>query len=488
MLALLTALTLAVQQRAWRPEERVLIGSFHEVGALARDQRRVYSVVPGAISIYDFSAGRWDLPITLEDGVPSFDPPSAAEFEPVTAELWVGTRSGLIYRYRPMPFRVEVVTGGLGAVQALIALPSLDDYVYAQTSAGWFRIRRSSFTPQQIGQPPAEIVRAAQARSTLDPALRAFTARLGVDSRGQRWALRASLPAERPNRFWLGTSGGGLFSFDAITGQADWKWFGTASQGVSALALTSAGLWFGGDGRGARAGVTRATPDLQSWEFDDSQAGAPRVIFEFALGNDQLVAATPDGVYAHGHSGWRRLNSLAAHSLAVLKSVFAATRTEVVNVSSGRSVLRAAQIQRVRAVRDSIWILAERTIFRHLPEDSIWVQSEGPASAEAFIDVAARGDTTLLLTDRSLYLHDGSRWSGPLGNVHAAGLGRLRSLALRDSSIWIAGERGALRWTPAATEVFRVPQDIPAGPVMQVLDLGRYVWFATPAGALRVQR
>src|SRR5690606_31671124 len=56
--------------RLWRPEERILITSFHELGAVTADQRRVYAASPQGIEVYDFAVGRWEAPITLEDGFP----------------------------------------------------------------------------------------------------------------------------------------------------------------------------------------------------------------------------------------------------------------------------------------------------------------------------------------------------------------------------------------------------------------------------------
>ena len=488
----LLALVLATQQQVWRPHDRVLITAFNDVGAITRDERRVYMASPGAISIYDFIAGRWELPLTLEDGVPPFDLPTAAAYEPVLSEVWIGTRGGLVYRYRNVPFRVEVVTAGLGSVQALVALPNIDDFVYARTSVGWFRMRRSSFSAQPISTPPAEIAHAAATRLTLDPLLRAYTAVLGLDASGQRWPVTSFVPDERPERFWFGTRGGGMFYFDPLRQTSDWHWFGAASETVTALAATAQHVWFGSDGRGPRYGLARGTHDLQNWEFHDMRAGAPRAaVNDLLTRGDEVWAATRDGVYLYQQRKWSRIGSGEAESLAASAAgVWGSASDQVFELSGTRPrvIVRAASIQRVRVIRDSLWILADRAILRHHPGDTLWVRAQDPPASEVLIDVGARGDSTFLLTTGALHVHDGSTWSAAQPWTRTANLGRLRSLTITSDAVLIAGDRGAARWSAGNVEVLRVPQDIPVGPVFQIVESGNYTWYATPAGALRIER
>jgi hypothetical protein len=67
-------------------------------------------------------------------------------------------------------------------------------------------------------------------------------------------------------------------------------------------------------------------------------------------------------------------------------------------------------------------------------------------------------------------------------------LGQLGMLIEDHGDLWILGARGAAvrRAESAAWSYYSAPEDIPEGPVRDLLPLGDVIWLATPAGALRV--
>ena len=99
--------------------------------------------------------------------------------------------------------------------------------------------------------------------------------------------------------------------------------------------------------------------------------------------------------------------------------------------------------------------------------------------------LACHGESLYLAGPRLLLVHEGDVWHPPLP---LGGSGTVRSLAATGSGVWVGADGGAARWDGAAGqwETYLVPGDIPAGPVLGVLALGRSLWLATPAGALRL--
>jgi hypothetical protein len=62
-------------------------------------------------------------------------------------------------------------------------------------------------------------------------------------------------------------------------------------------------------------------------------------------------------------------------------------------------------------------------------------------------------------------------------------------LALADGRLWVAGPAGIAHRDPStrAWQAFSVPEDVPAGPVVDVVPDGEWVWAATMAGAARLR-
>jgi hypothetical protein len=84
-----------------------------------------------------------------------------------------------------------------------------------------------------------------------------------------------------------------------------------------------------------------------------------------------------------------------------------------------------------------------------------------------------------------LTAHDGNGWGEP---VPLGARGRVRALAADQSGIWLAHDGGASHWDPTGREWWHylVPQDVPLGPVLDVLPAGDHLWLATPVGAVRL--
>jgi ligand-binding sensor domain-containing protein len=113
-------------------------------------------------------------------------------------------------------------------------------------------------------------------------------------------------------------------------------------------------------------------------------------------------------------------------------------------------------------------------------------RAEPPGFSGRVRALACRGGSLYLAGPRVLLVHDGEAWRPP---VPIGGSGTVYSLVAAEDGLWVGGDGGAARWDAAAGEwlTYLVPDDIPAGPVVGVHTVGDWLWLATPAGALRLE-
>ncbi|MEX2281892.1 MAG: hypothetical protein WEE89_05375 [Gemmatimonadota bacterium] len=491
--------SLAAQSRLWQPDERVLITSFADVGALAADQRKLYIASPGGLAIYDYVRERWDYPSTVEDEYPAGEQPSALAYDPIQMEVWLGTANGGLHRWRAVPSRWETVAFALGQIQAIVPSIGIEvEGIWVQTANGWYRAGRLAFGACSMPRDrvPATIAQRAVSRRSFDPSLNAFRATLGLDPLGRRWPITSFTTGDRPEQYWFGSGGNLVFKFDARGGSPTWFWYGATTRGVSAIARLADTLWFGGDGRGPRSGLVRATRDLQRWYLLDPRDGAPNTRVD-------QIEVTPTHTYTAGNDGvsvldrrngrWQRLSSEAAVSVATHASaLFIGTRTGLRHINRAASrVISGPAIQRVRVIADTLWIATANGVFNAdaaLHPDSLRLV-QLPLPTARFADVARAGSRMFALADDALFVRDSNGWSGPLRVPALGGLRRLNTIAADGDAVWIGGAMGIARYQPAPEQwlFFLAPGDLPAGAVQHIVPDGEYVWAATPAGALRLQ-
>jgi hypothetical protein len=500
LLVLLPASAWAQSGRSWRPDERILISAFQDVGAMASDARTLFVATRGGLLQYDFLRTSWSLPSTREDGYPADDPPTALAIDRFQEDIWLGTTTGALYRRRSVPPRWESVAFALGG--AVIAIvPSTgaeEDGIWVQTRAGWFRAGRLSMSAAPVAptRVPASVVQRAAAQNTLDPTLSAFRARLGLDARSRRWPITSFARGDRTDEFWFGTNGGFVFRFDALRGLPEWFWYGAPTRGVSAIALAHDRIWLGGDGRGPRNGVARASADLQSWELLDPLDGGPGGRIEQIVASEtDVYFAGSEGVTRIAGNGTRaeRVYGERANTVAITgEHIWVGTRSGVVHIARGtsRPALGAA-ISRIRVVGDRIWLAAANGLYHVAAAahpDSTVLQRESGTPAAPFLDVVQVGSRLVAITPDALFMRDdNANWRGPIRLPAMRGLGRLSALAADGAAVWVGGVNGLARYQPATEEwlYFLAPQDLPAGPT-EIAAAGDRVWLATPLGALRL--
>jgi len=500
----------------WRADDRVLLSDFGYVGAIATDQRRVYAATANGLEIYDYTSQRWELPSTAEDGYPVGERPTALVHDPLQSELILATSSGLvsnIWRLRLIDGRWErgpsVQTR---AIVAIIPASSLaDDAFYLRTADGWMRLGRIGIFADPIS--PAQVPDDVRARAVSlierierDPGFSAWEPQLGFDRFRRRWALTSAAEEEYGSGVWVGRAGGNLARFDTRTYRIENIEFGLVSRGTSAVAQDPTGfLWFGSDGRGQRIGLTRVSADLaRTTRFESGFERVPsRAVTQILPVGDTLWVAALDGLYRcapctdFGEGRWERfgeVDGLPAMEVTTIAesrgSVWVGTRRGLVRWTGERGAARMVgeRINRIAVYGDTLLVASDRGLWL-LPADDTAADGRAapaPVPGGRIVDVTAAGADIVATDGRNLYRRRNGTWSGPERIDQETG--RVTRLRATPTHLWVAGERGvaAQDLTTGAWQSFRVPDDVPEGPVTDLLAGDGHVWLATAAGAFRI--
>lgn len=514
--ALLPAATHAQSGQLWRADDRVMLSDFSYVGAVATDSRRVYAATTNGLEIYDYTRQRWELPSTLEAGYPVGERPTALAVDPLQSELILATTNGLtasIWRFRLIDRRWERgATVQSRGVLAIIPAPSIaDDAIWLRTVEGWMRLGRIGIfaDPVSPSAVPAQVrERAARSIERLerDPGIAAYLPQVTFDEYRQRWPLTSAAAEEFGAGVWIGRAGGHFARLDTRSYRIENFGYGLVAAGVSAIARDDTGaLWFGADGRGQRNGLTRVAADLSSSTrlestFDRTPS---RAVSQIIAVHDTIWVAALDGLYRCACAGskrslWERFgerDGLPVSEVTTLAAtaggLWVGTRRGLVHWSGTRGTARfvGQRIHRLAAYGDTLLIATDRGLWLMSERDSVGdgVVAPAPVPGGTIVDVAAAGSVLYATDGNSLYRRSDGVWSGPERVDQATG--RVVRLVATPTHLWIAGQRGvAVRdFATGAWLTFAVPDDVPAGPVSDLLVTGDDVWVATPAGAMRLR-
>jgi hypothetical protein len=443
----------SAQHGFWQPDDRVLITSFHTARGITSDQQYVYVSTTNGLEIYDYSFRRWLLPSTAEDGFPVREGPGRIAYDPGERGVWLVTDAQRVYLWSSAMKRWEQRSG--------LDIP-----------AG---VR-------------AELNRSPDDR---DPALAIMRNFAGRDANARTWQVTALARADRPGTYWASTYGGNFALVDSRNLSAQPFTYGTISRGVSAIAMDAQGqIYFGGDAFSPRTGITRADTALQKWEQWESRVGtAPQQrVHDMLAAPAAVYAAAGDGLFVLRSNRWQRVSDVETGALAYAAGrIWAGTRGTLGWVDPTDRFVRADfPVQTVRTLsarNDTLWVGGSGGIF-HVVGDAVYRVSD-------VIDVtaiAALPDRTLLITPRGLHSWDANGLSAPDRNVHLQAIGAPTSIAAVDNRVYIGGGYGVAEWNPASNEWrhLLINEDIPEGPVFDIVGENGRIWLATPAGALRL--
>jgi len=311
--------------------------------------------------------------------------------------------------------------------------------------------------------------------------------------------------AEGPSQYWLGTAGNNLYKFDARFHEAVHRGFGLLTPGAGAVALDQdGGLWIGGDGRGPRRGVVRASPDLQEWRQFESGVDLvpPERVEDVLVTSDAAWFASVSGLYRRdrGSGNWAQaggtVGRMPVRRLASSEDgLWAATDRGLVHIAADGtpdgSFFQGRAVYAVLEHGDAVLVGGAAGLVRM---DSDGRVAAPPADATPpppgpIVDIARDGSDVWAATPDALWRFDGRGWEGPLREAPSA-LGRVHRLRVTGGALWVTGDGGAARRQADGSgwQYLVLDRDLPAGPVFDVVVTREHVFAATPAGLVRLER
>jgi ligand-binding sensor domain-containing protein len=514
-------------------EDRVLVGGYGDVVAMAASQRMLFVASPSGLATYDRVAQRWLPPLTDVDGYPS-GRITALAGDPEIEGVWIAALGEVLF-YRPaIDQLIRTIVAGR---TERIVFDRDDPGVGAYVGAGdqWTRVSSGGFAfPVTLNDLPPQGRRVEspsfESLSEEMPALRSFSDLLTRDEALRSWRPTSAAQVNGMSEVWLGTLGGGIYLADPLFNRARHIPFGLFEPGVSALAMASDGVWaasLGAELRGT-GGVTFAGTDLQQWRWlrgpaDGSLAGMP--IYDLLVRDGIAWVATDRGVArrdTRARDGERSTEwswvsgrgARRAYALSVLGgTVWAGTDGGVLAIGSaaadgwitlpaeaGIGAVRSAgsgQTRTLLATGDSLWIGSASGL-------SIMRVSDGtPTVARATIAAApgwiqqpivsiARSDSIVVIAaDARVGIIDLRTRAFHLlpGNPDLSRLGHLTVVAADTRTIWIGGERGVfvIDRTTGLLRSANTPGMMPEMVFDIALEPG-FAWLATRSGLVRLRR
>jgi hypothetical protein len=509
-LLLLLAPSAAAAQRLtrdWPPEDRVVVGDFSFITAVAATQDRVYATSRSMLVIWRPLEKRWEGPFDPGAGV-SLDRVFRAAADPLDQSLWLARPEGWV-RYSP---EMRLWQAGIipGTVRELVF--DLDDPAggpFFASSSGWYRVPPGSFA----AMPSAAPRRPARAPGVEDalranPALQANAALILNDQRGRNsGAYTAATPARDGFGWYIGTSNSGLMYMSPGSGVPMRMPFGLIGDKAGALFAVPGGVWVATEPLSyAEPALTFVASDLS--RFDVRRGSAVlglsyQQVRRIVARDRELWLATDQGALRlQGTSDrvervdvGRGLPDSRVYTLLTRRGkLFAGTARGVARITDSLRAERVASVfdgpaYALEQTGDTLWIGSSDGLVLSPPDAEIAGRTPGLDASAAFrtaiVAISRLGDTLVALTtDRFLWRTPGTdEWN--LGQPLSGMLGRLVAFTPFRDGFFVAGERGI---------AFATLQSAPQRPLLAEEHPGRirdiavdddHVWVATERGVVR---
>lgn len=496
-----------VPVRPIRPEDRVLLGDFSRVNAVASSFDRVFVAYPTALGIYRPLERRWEVPRSPSEPR-LLSTVFAAVIDGVDQSVWLATPEGWLH-YRPeidqwqrgfIPGRVQII-----AIDA--ADPSRG--VWFQTSSGWYV--QSRYGGAAVPATPPRTLRPA---TTVDdamrdlPQLRSLAPTLALGPRLVQGRLTAAAPAPDASGWYIGTSSRGLLYFDRMGVQAQLFGLGLPSEVVGALVATTDGVWVATDATpAAGAQLTWLSGDLT---HSERVAGLPTTGLPFdavrrLLLGDQLLwvgsdrgllrVTLPGGDFRRFDEGSglpdQRVTSLVQRRGRLVVGTLRGLAEEVTpGVIDRRATKYFGAVYALAARGDTVWAGTTNGLAAMLPGDDDLripdgLRQLGLGNSPVY-GVGYVADTLVAMTADRLLWRDPRSGVWTPGPVLSEQAGRLTVMYADDDGVWVAGLRGAalVRPTLGALRVLQIPGDLP-DQVTAIARSGHHLWIGTVQGLVR---
>jgi ligand-binding sensor domain-containing protein len=503
-----SALTAHAQRatRDWSPQDRVVLGNFSVIRALASSVERVFVVGVSGVAVWRPLEQKWEGPF-IPPEPRMLDRAFAALVDPLDQSLWIARTDGWV-NFRP---ELELWQGGYvpGGVRALaIDQDDIAGGIRLQAGGRWYKV----MTGSTVAVPSQAPVRPLAPMSVEDlfranPSLRSTATLVLRDARGRQAQFTAA--AESPDRmgWYIGTSGLGLLFLRTGDLTPERLTFGLAGEVAGAVFTAPGGVWVATD----RTPVSDATLTFVSQDLSRSEKFTGSATFGLGYTHARMLVGSEQSLYLATDAGVTQVNlaqsatrffdmgkglpdSRANVVLARRGGVLVGTPRGLALITAEGAVQRLGKqfiepVTALAAEGDSIWIGAVDGLLLLPPEADAPGRTPGLRASAALrapvLELAWLADTLVaLLPDRLLWRAPGTD-SWTLGPVIGGNLGRLRRFTLAGNGFFVAGERGVgyVRLRSPLQNPLR-EGDLP-GPVRDLEADERFLWVATERGLVR---
>jgi len=499
---------MAQQGRDWRPGDRVVIGDWTDIRAVAAGPDQVFIVSADAILLYGPVTHRWQGP---------YEPPAAGALEQVSAgmidpldnSLWLATYDGWVH-FQPELQWWEIGSAGGRVAEFAFDLSAPMDGLFLRTPGGWLRVPRGSAQAVPATAPrqpirPATVEQALRANPSLRGAASAFL----LDESLQSARLTSAARSFDNLGWYLGTDGVGAFFIADGTVVPQRLTFGLPGSVVGAIHAVPGGVWAMTErSSGRRAGLTFVAGELTEFR---RYTGPPATGLPFATA--RRLIGVGSSLWAATEVGVMRFPSADPGDFELYAEAAGLPDRRIASLSSRRGVVVAATARGLASFADTSGAArlapeyAGSVLAVLAGPDTTWVGTpsgpraavEGigalirPASLDAsagfstpVYDLAWMVDTVVGVT-RNEFL-----WKAPgedrwvLGTPLSGVLGQLRRLVADGDGFWVAGDAG-VAWTRldgAPVRPLLVERDLPGLPLDLAVD-AEFLWVATDRGLVR---
>lgn len=491
---------------ALRPEDRVLLGDFSRVNAVASTFDRVYVAYPSALGIWRPIERRWEVPRAPPDAR-QLSRVRAAIVDPLDRSVWLATVDGWLH------YALESDRWDRGALPGRVLALAVDPInpargVWFRTTAGW--VVQPTIGPGSVAIPPQTL----QLAPTLDDAMRDLPQLRGVlpsalvGPRMMSGQATSVAPAATRDGWFVGTTNRGLLFVDRFGATSVSVGLGLPGEVIGAVLATGAGVWVATDAtRDMPAGLTFVNADLsgsipvtgmptQGLPFDITRrmVAGDRTLW---LGTDRGVVRV--AIDANRLQQWDEGNGLPDQRVTALvqrrEHIIVGTMRGLAEVERDGTLRRHAPafidaVYSLAARGDTAWVGTSRGLFALVANDNDLRMPEGfrrlTGITAPVLGVGYHADTLVAMTPEQILWRDPLTGTWTAGPVISGELGRLTVLDASVRGVWVGGSRGAglVHPTTGVVRSLRVPVDIP-GEVTAIANDGTHLWIGTPAGLVR---
>lgn len=494
--------------RPIRPEDRVLLGDFSRVTAIATSSfDRAYVAFPTALAIWRPQSRTWDVPRSPSEprllaGV------GAMVVDPVDQSAWLALGDGWLH-YVPEVDRWD--RGTLpGQVQA-IATDPMDPSrgIWFRTDAGWF------VQPRVAGSArPATPPRTLRYASTVDdamrdmPQLRALAPTLALGPRMTQGRFTAAAPLPGGTGWLIGTDRRGVFFFDRMGARPEPLPLGIQGDVVGSMVALDDMLWVATDGTIATpALLTQLSADLARSE---TVAGLATSGLPFEAARRLLVGeralwvasdrglvrvALPDGAVERFDEGKGIPDQRVLALTQVRGKVLAGTMAGIAGENGDGAFSRRAEkffspVYALVGRGDTAWAGTSVGVAAYLPgEPDLRIPDGLRALTGSGVPVYGIGylaDTLVAMTASRVLWRDPVNGAWSWTPDLSATLGQLTAMHVDNDGLWVGGTRGAssVQLRLGLVRPLLVPSDLP-DQVTAITRTGRWLWIGTGRGLVR---